>query len=278
MEAALALGNSFLSENNFVDAKKHFLNSLTISLQTGNRRFQSDNLFSLAVIHNMTNNFDSVEYFLKESECVALEYSFDQALTGIYNQYLILYHKTKDFKKLSEYQKKYIDLSQNLFGEKQLVSLTNLQIDFQEHENRRIIALQQKSIFLKRKSLIRQYGLNGTLIFLALLLVAAAFLLFKNIQLRKKASRLLTEKVQGRTIALESKQVSIDRAYKELSNILQITLGSIKDPMFILQKVSQIDSGKGRSTKALQYFFNLGMAARQLREIVDQMGESLKKE
>jgi signal transduction histidine kinase len=278
MEAELGLAVSFFSLNKLDRSKAHFIKSYKLSKKLNDKRYQLENLLCLARIHIANNVADSAKIYLEEAESTVGDTEYNELLIEIYREFSNVYFKSKDFEKAAAYQEKYIHLKDSVYSEDLIKNIAKVQTDFEERENKAIIATKEEVIQ-------RQHSLNIAIGVIALLACLLIFVLYQSIKVKKRVNQALSEaktfielknkeldkKVAEKTADLEVANESLSKVNEELDNFIYKTSHDIRGPLASLKGICNVAIMDVKDDVALNYLSKLDITAEHLNTILTRL-------
>ncbi len=218
--------------NNLHKAENDFLKSYSIAKKNNNKRFIFDNIICLSKIYLKQGVLSSAEKFLEEGEGLIKISDFDLEEMKLYEQFRSLYKIKRNYKKLSLYQEKYIQMKDSVSNETQTNNLMRLHAESAEKENKTQLASQEQTLQLKEEIINKQLGINVLIGFAVALLAILIYVLIKIFLQRKEANYLLNKKVlersdellqnqQSLTLAIEQRDLALAKLSVDLSNAIE---------------------------------------------------------
>jgi tetratricopeptide (TPR) repeat protein len=119
IEGQFALGVSFYGMKDYSNALKHFQESLKISTEIGNKRFQTENLIYIAHVHVNQRDTGKAIDVLNQVEELASAAGFNEILIQTYKEFANVYTLRDEFKLASFYKDKYITLKDSIYSGEQ---------------------------------------------------------------------------------------------------------------------------------------------------------------
>ncbi|MDX1628943.1 MAG: HAMP domain-containing sensor histidine kinase, partial [Fulvivirga sp.] len=269
----------------YSESEEYFLRSIDLADKQGDLIHKSFAYYNLAKIAFVNEKYPVSLEYLDNADNLAKQTDALEWQIEINNLYAKLYEKTGQFKKAYEYKDLYSTLRDSLFNEELIKNLANIQLDFQEEQTQEIIA--SKDFQIERRDQINLL-LGG----ITLLITALLFILYKNIQLKKKANKrlaeanniieeqnkeltnvnaVLEERVKERTKELKEANVALRRSNEELDNFIYKTSHDIRGPLATLMGVCNIAQIDVKDEQALDYFNKLSITANRLNEILSKL-------
>jgi signal transduction histidine kinase len=286
----LGVANYYLED--YSEAERHFKKSLEISRQTGNKRFQAENLVYLGRVAVKHNDLKKAKVLLKEAETLADSSGYNQLLIDSYKEFSKLYSLSKEYEKASEYQNKYIHLKDSLIGEELVRDIAKIQTNFEEREN-------LNTIKLREEDLVRVRNLNIAIGVIALLAGLLVFVLYRSNAITRKVNSALSDakgiietqnhrlqninreldaKVKEKTADLVKANEDLDKANKslvrvndELDNFIYKTSHDIRGPLASLKGICSVALMDVKDPLALDYLTKLDISSGRLNVILTRL-------
>ncbi|MEP2770871.1 MAG: tetratricopeptide repeat-containing sensor histidine kinase [Fulvivirga sp.] len=285
LKANSGSGIAFIELQDFGNAKIRFLVARNLAIQLEDIVSQIITDYYISIIFQKQNKYDSA--FIKLNEASNLVKSTDAKAwkMEIDNLYAELYEEKGNYEKAYLHKNRYSLLRDSIYNEDLIKNLANIQLDYQEAQTQEIIA--GKDTQIKRRTQINLM-LGG----ITILISALLFILYKNIQLKKKANRRLAEaneiiehqnkeltnvnavledRVKERTKELKKTNEALKKSNEELDNFIYKTSHDIRGPLATLMGVCNIAQIDVKDQKALDYFDKLSLTATRLNEILSKL-------
>jgi C4-dicarboxylate-specific signal transduction histidine kinase len=181
---------------------------------------------------------------LNEAESIATNTDYLLNLIDLFTVFSSVYSDLKDFKKVAEYQKKYINLKDSVYSKELIKNLAKVQTNFAERENIKTIKEKNEVLVLKDKLLKKQRELSAVIVAVTLIVLTFAFVLIifqrKYSKQLKEVNLKLEEKVLERTQDLKKTNEKLDRAQGDLRNFLYKTSHDIRGPVATLKGLNNL--------------------------------------
>jgi tetratricopeptide (TPR) repeat protein len=263
-EGELGLGLAEFQLKNYEQAKVHFDKSYTLSKKIDNKRFQVENLSSLARISIIEENYEAALHSLIECENISVANGYNEILLNTYRQFSTLFMKTRQFEKASFYQNKFITFKDSIYGEALIDSIAKIQTAFAEREN-------LKTILYKEEVIQRQDKLNIAMAIAAVFGTLLIVVLYRNIRLRKKINQALDHKVHARTLELESSREALHRSQIDRNNFLDKIVKDIQAPAASLKGLVDVLPIDPEKEDIRPFADNIVHATRKLDQLVNNL-------
>jgi signal transduction histidine kinase/tetratricopeptide (TPR) repeat protein len=278
IEGNFGLGVSYYGKQEFTKAKEYFNLSYSIAKKNNNTRFEAENLIYLAHIFVRQNDNVAAIKALVECEQIAIKWGYNEVLIETYKEFSKLYDKSKDYENASAYQNKYIHLKDSIYSETLIKNLARIQTDYEERENKAIIATKEEVIQ-------RQHSLNIAIGIIAVLALLLIFVLVYTNRARKRVNLALTEaneiielknkeldkKVAEKTADLEVANESLSQVNEELDNFIYKTSHDIRGPLASLKGICNVALMDVKDLTALDYLRKLDITAEHLNTILTRL-------
>jgi signal transduction histidine kinase len=285
------MGYALLNSSDFDNAEKEF--SIAANLFTEIQspdKVDAYNGWAL-VRFRMGDNKGAIEK-LSIAQPMAEDLEIPKYLLRIYQTYSDIYTQQKDFKKATEYQRKFISLNQEIFNADLIKNIARVQAEYQEEENLRTIAAQDQEILSREESLSLQRKQFLFLVIIATLVFILAMVFYRN-QKRQARSNLELEKakeiivqknkelvannteldnrVQERTKELHSSNESLKKVNEELDNFIYKTSHDIRGPLTSLKGITHLAIRESKEDMVSSYLQKLDVTADKLNKILTRL-------
>jgi signal transduction histidine kinase/Tfp pilus assembly protein PilF len=278
VEGKFGSGVSYYGLGNYIEAEKFFSESYNQAKKAGYIRFQAENLIYLAHIYVHQHKDEKAVQVLRECEQIAIELGYNEILISTYKEFSKLYSQNKNFEDASFYQNKYIHLKDSIYSESLIKNIAKTQSDYEERENKAIIATKEEVIQ-------RQRSLNIAIGIIAVLAFLLIFVLVHTNRTRKRVNLALSEakdlielknkeldkKVADKTADLEVANESLSKVNEELDNFIYKTSHDIRGPLASLKGICNVALMDVKDTVALDYLNKLDITAEHLNTILTRL-------
>lgn len=285
MMGEYGLGESAYWLGELDEADIHLKKSLALARQTGDKRWQAENLVYLSEVSIKRKEYDLAIASLNEADTIAKVAGYNQLLIDVYKQLSEVYHRTEDFKNASFYQKKLILLSDSLIGQELVKNIGKIQANYEEREN--IATIASKEVLLNQQ---RNLNISFFVIFLlaALLVLVLQFgnrnikrvnaklseakevIQKQNAELENK-NRELDIEVDKKTLDLARANQSLKQVNDELDNFIYKTSHDIRGPLASLKGMCNVALMDVTDPVALEYLRKLDATAERLNSILTRL-------
>lgn len=244
------LGNTFLKEKKYQEAKKMIFLALKRNLEKGNSYNLATNYTNLATIAYQENKNDLAEEYFEEAKKNSDLSNSIEKIRDVIQQEAWYYKKVGDFQKALELQEKFYVLKDSVFQEERLAKFSELETKYQTKKKEAELAttrakLAEKELDLERKNTI----IYGSIAF-AFIIGLLGYLLYnqqklKNRQLHKEAelkSALIKIETQNK---LQEQRLRISRdLHDNIGAQLTFIISSIDNLQFAFPSMEQSISRK----------------------------------
>lgn len=292
MEGKLGLGVSSLGLSKIDEAIPYFLESLKISKQLNDKRFQLENLLQLAAIQLIRTDISEARILLSEAEQIASGTEYNELLIRIYRMYSQLYTQLNDYANVAIYQGRYIHLKDSTYSDQLIKNLAKVQNDYEQRENLKTIRLNAENIKLKDEQIQRQRLQYFFIVLVAtLIIVLALVLLWANRRQHihnaalSEAKRVIEEqnkqltvtneeldhRVQEKTQDLFDTNETLIQVNDELDNFVYRTSHDLRGPLVTLKGVCNVAMMDVKDELAQDYLKRLDLTAAKLNAILTRL-------
>lgn len=264
MEAEFGYGRMLILQKDFNLAESHIKTSYQLAVEKKDDRYKSENWLFLGRIELHRKNYRKAKNYFLEAERIAAKAGYRSILSDIYFYLSKSYKEQKLYEQASMYQTRYITYRDSIISESTANSLAVVQVEFEEQQNKVIIA--------HNNEIIRRQRIQTALIsVVAVLLTALTFALFKIIQTKQRVNSKLDHKVRERTLELELSHDALQRSYTEQSNFFYKAVNEIQAPLASLKGISNTLSLDREGRDVLPYASNISRATEKLDQLVSNL-------
>ncbi|HEY8936631.1 MAG TPA: tetratricopeptide repeat-containing sensor histidine kinase [Cyclobacteriaceae bacterium] len=278
VEGNFGLGVSYYRTNEIIKAQEYFQESYKIAKEIGNKKFQAENLIYQAHIFLRLNKQEDAIRVLTECERIDIDAGYNEILIETYKEFSRLYTEAKDFEKASSYQSKYIHLKDSIYNEALIKNIAKIQTDYEERENKAIIATKEEVIQ-------RQRSLNIAIGIISVLACLLIFVLYQSNKVKKRVNQALSDaknfielknieldkKVAEKTADLEVANDSLSKVNEELDNFIYKTSHDIRGPLASLKGICNVALMDVKDPVAVSYLEKLDITAENLNTILTRL-------
>jgi signal transduction histidine kinase len=276
---------SMYGSKKFDEAEKNFEESYKLAKESGDKRYQIENLLSLVRIHTNRKDGERARQLLQEAESIAAGTEYNELLINIYGEFARVFNEIKDFQNAAIYQQKYIALKDSVYDQELIKNLAKVQAQYEEREN-------LATITTKEEIIQRQRSLNVAIVIIAVLLGLLIFVLYRSNHTKKKVNQALSDakaiiedqnkqllssnysldkELKEKNIDLEKANESLQRVNEELDNFIYKTSHDIRGPLASLKGMCNVAIMDVKDTLALNYLRKLDITAEKLNTILTRL-------
>lgn len=285
LEGKFGLGVANYRLEKFDVARTYFQESLDISREILNRRFQAENLVYLAHIAIAEGDLNEATSALTECEAIAKAGAYNELLIETYKEFARVYNLKKDYESASAYQNNYIQLKDSIYSEALIENLAKIQTAYAERENIKTIASKESVIKQQR-------DLNVAIAVIAILAGLLILVLQRSNRISKQVNAQLSEakniiqeqnklleirnkdldrQVERKTMDLERVNLSLKQVNDELDNFIYKTSHDIRGPLASLKGMCNVALMDVKDPVALDYLKKLDATAERLNSILTRL-------
>jgi len=244
--ALSTLGSFYFSKKDYPSAHKYFLQALSISKETGDKRHIAYGLNNIGGIYYYQGNYGMaienffeayktleelndkmgmsgallnigelyaiLEYnekaidFTKRGLAIANKIGSKNGIKTAYESLSKLYEKIEEFELAYAYHLKYSAIKDSIFSEKSDKKISELQMIYETDKKEKELELANKDNLIKESVLGRQKVIIWTGAVGLVLLIALAFFIYKGYRLKQRANSKLTE--QNEQINMQKEELA----------------------------------------------------------------------
>lgn len=247
----LSLGRIYTNKGEFIKAKEQ-LNEAILIFTNLKSAEQTNALNALALAHFKSGDSKGALELLNKAQSLAEGTDVPKYLMRNYQLFADIYHQQKDFRRASEYQRKFIELSNKIYNADLTKNIARIQSEHNEGENLRTIAAQENEILDKGEQLAKQQKQLIFIVAVTLLVGIGTFLIYRgrvkvaqvNTKLANVNMLLVDAKklIEEQNARLQEQNISLDNQIKERTVALQKaydTLQKKNDELFASNKSLQ---------------------------------------
>jgi tetratricopeptide (TPR) repeat protein len=271
IEMEFGLGNTLTEMGDFSGALKHLNQSYKLSVETGNRRFQAENLVSLSDVYiQQKHNQLAIELLLK-AEKITKDAGYLDILRTVYELLSDVHQQFPDYERMSYYQAQLITVKDSVFSRQIAARLTQLEAEYLEKENRASIALQNQILFLKEETIQRQQWINILVGCVALMLLILTSILLRRNRTKQKLNILLDQRVKERTRELEESHQTILRTTQERETLIDRTSEDMKSSLATIKGLCAVSLHDILDPQARQYLIKVEHTSNNLESALKNL-------
>ncbi len=285
IEGKFGIAISFYGLKQYKEAEQFHKESLQLSIENGNQRFQQENILELVRIYLVLNDLKSADDYLKMMDSMTGMMVYKENMLARYELTADFYTKSKDFEKANLFQKKYSSLKDSIYNDHVIKNLNRVQTQFAERENLAIIAAKDQVLALNKEAIAQQRVLNLLLIAVILLTSALGIVIFLNYrrartttaalesakQIIEDQNFLLDGQVKEKTQELVSTNEALVKVNDELDNFIYKTSHDIRGPLASLKGMVNLAIMDVKDDKALNYLGKLDLTAEKLNTVLTRL-------
>jgi len=286
-----AMGYSYLNTSDLVHAEQEFFIAVNLNSEIKSQD-RIDNYHALALVRYRMGDFSGALDKLDIAQTLATETEIPKFQLKNYQLYSDIYSKQKDYKKASEYQRKFIALNEEIYNADLIKNIARIQSQHQEEEHLRTIAAQDQEILSREESIkiqSRQVFSMGVIVFLVSVLALGVLIVRrhqvkKNLQLNE-ARKTIEEKnqelmatnenldrlVEARTKELDDANKSLEKVNEELDNFLYKTSHDIRGPLASLKGLTNLALREANDEMVASYLLKLDLTADKLNKVLTRL-------
>lgn len=216
MVSAFTEGLFYYSLRDFNKAEQEFRKSLFLADKLNHQRFRLDNVVHLSNILIARNDLKAVRELVEGSRLLSSnEVFYSEGLLELHAQMIRLSELSGDSKGVVYYQRRYIDIKNQLHSYEFTRNLMKVEGDHIERENQAKIATQQEILLLNNQLISSQRKQNLSFAVIIVLLVGIVAVLFRNNRIKQSANLFLEKQVRARTRELESNYGKLMMSFDE---------------------------------------------------------------
>ncbi len=216
MILCFARGKTFTDMGFPAKAAPYLKHSMDIAEQNGDYRFMAENGVALARVSIAQNDLKKGRALLYDAANVAADHNLKEILLDVYRQYIEVARKEGGVVELTDWQRKYIELSQALYNEQLISKISALQVQFEERENIAAIESQEQLLNLQAEAIAKRRLVILLLVAAALLMVVILYVLRKVSIQRKRMNEALDKEVIRQTQELAARNSAAELEAKSL--------------------------------------------------------------
>ncbi len=188
-----------------IKAKIEFLESYKRAREFNNERLELDNIVYLSQICLETNKISEASYYLgKAEELIKKGVSYNMELMKVYKEFANLYEKKGDYRRVAEFQRRYIAYRDSTQNEEMTIGLMQIETKHVEEQKNGEIEVQARMLDLNKKIIFRQRIATILAFSTIALLLGYVVLLVRSVREKKNRNIDLEKRVKSRTVELES--------------------------------------------------------------------------
>jgi class 3 adenylate cyclase/tetratricopeptide (TPR) repeat protein len=204
------LGALYLKQGNYREAMTNYQQGLNYSRKSENQLDILKSLVGLGKVEMKLDNYPLAISYYRQAETIAKELDAFADSEDIYEDLANSYQKVNDFPNAYKYQKLFTSLKDSLYNADLDKKVTEMRADYEINKAETQVALKEAD--LKRQKLAKNAFMAGLLLILAI-----AFIIFRNYREKVRVNRI----IEGQKNEIEGLLLNILPA--EVANELQAT-------------------------------------------------------
>ena len=264
MRLRSAEGAASLKNGDFRQALNRLDSALAIARVLGDSRSISETIVRLSAAHYETGDYRNAGHLLDGIESLACGLELNDVLLEVYRQRILLMSNSGNVRSRAEYQARFIELSESLYNEQIMAKLAELEIDFKERENIKVIEQQQHSLALSRETMAKKTRLIWLGVVCVMLGIIVAIMLVRAVRRKRLTINNLVGEVEDATATLEGRIREEHKAMTSKDIELRSTLRKMKSDIASLLGICIIASKCSGDEQTKQRF---GQVQRDLTEL-----------
>ncbi len=190
--------------------------SMDFARRNADYRFIAENGVHLSRVCIKQNNLQKARIHLDDASIVASEHSLKETLLDVYREYIEIARREGGIVELTDWQRKYIELSQTLYNEQLISKISALQVQFEERENIAAIESQEQLLQLQAEAIAKRRLVIILLIAAATLMVVILYVLRRVSIQRKRMNEALDKEVIRQTRELAARNSAAELEARNL--------------------------------------------------------------
>lgn len=271
VEGEFVLGCASFGSSDLKQAIIHFTRSYKLSKENTDIRWQAENALLLGRIELRRNNRDEALKYFQEVEALSSGAGYNQILITAYKELGMLYSQVNNFQSASEYQSKYIQLKDSVYGDELIKNLARAQTDYEQRENIKTIAEQDEILRLNQIVIDRQRQVYFFVALVAVLSIMITFVFLRYSRALTKAKIQLSQANQTLERRVEDRTKALQNVNNELDNFIYKTSHDIRGPLASLKGIANVALLELTDTKAQDYLHKLDASADKLNSILTRL-------
>jgi tetratricopeptide (TPR) repeat protein len=241
------IGGIYLKQNNLVMAKKNLTMGLNMSLESKNLEQICINCLYLGDTYLKENNMAKAEYYYKRALLYAQKAGMRSMEKDAYKSLSELYYKLKQNDKAYQNRLRYEALNDSALNQETYKQVNDLQASYEIEKRNAQINLLNKEKELAAANASKDELFRNILITVCILVLIIAFILLRNVRLKQRLNRTLTNQNE------QLEEENILAKYEVLKSRV--------NPHFLFNSLttltSIIDSDKQKAIEFIEHFSEL---------------------
>jgi tetratricopeptide (TPR) repeat protein len=216
-----SLGILYSKWGKMEQAIEHLNKSVEIANRLNDKRYLAEGMWGLGNIAFSKKDYTSALSKWSKAELLASNSGYDQILMKIYLSFSDLFAEINNCSKASFYQARYIQTRARLYNDEVIKNMLQLQIEYEERENLRMIKTLDENLVLKDAVIENQKRQQLFSIMIVILLLIIGGLLFRMNRIRLRTNKELDQKVKIRTQELVDGQSKLQSLINDQSRFIE---------------------------------------------------------
>jgi len=222
LEWEFGQGLRLLKIKRYTEALEYLNRSVNRAKQIGDGYYELEGSTCIAMCLAGQGKHREANQLLARCETTAIASGLDASLLKVYEALLGMRGAGQVLEQIVDIQAKYIIVKERVLNENVLHRISVARVEFEENENRNLIAKQSETIALGEEVIDRQRRLNGVSIAFTIVLIGFVILLYRFVRYQRSIARQLDKKVVERTIELQSSQEILFRSLREQRALMEL--------------------------------------------------------
>ncbi len=261
------LALSYLKKGSYEKSLAYLIECSELSEKSGNSRMLAYSKKHLSELRFLDQDFEGAIKILYESEKIASEINLKRLSRDNFENYIKIYERLGDLRKVNEYQKRFMGMKESIFNEQVAFNIAVLQLEAQKKQSDLVI--QQKEAELARSRLIIAFVVVVTVLALVL-----ALLLYNRYRLNKRLKQILDKQVKLRTSDLVHSNQELKQLNTEFEVLLNQTSKYVRGPLATLMGLIELaEKDQDDPERTREYILKIKKVAGSMGLSLDQLKE-----
>lgn len=209
------MGDLYAKKNDFDKAIDYHLQALEIKKKLNDNAGVSHSYNRIGKIYYETGKYYHAINVLIEAQSLFEKFKYRKGLQENYETLALVYKELRMYKTAFEYQKKYSEITAELFNEFTTSQISEMQAKYEDEKKSKEIALLQKEKELNQSKAKRQRILRLSLILLLIFSFTILFLVYNRFRIKQRTIKMLAK--QNKEIIQKNEEIESQSEY--LSNL-----------------------------------------------------------
>jgi PAS domain S-box-containing protein len=183
-------------QNNHPAALQYLNKSLEIAKAINEREYIAGLSLYIGSIMRKTGQYSKALSWLEQAAAIAAEIKVLENERQATKELAETYAAVNDYKKAFKYHKKYKELNDSIFNEKNSKKMAELQTRFDFEKKEKEIQLLKKNEEIQQLNMKRQKTFTYSLLLISLLVVILALMIYARYRLKDRANRALGKEIE----------------------------------------------------------------------------------